>query len=95
MLLMKKRQRVLKRFCMKCYHLLLPIEIGYRKQLQLYQSFLVSQLLNVLMLSNRFLEEKLLLIFGMRLLVMGHAFICQFQKPLLVLKTIILQSVCP
>ena len=72
--------------------LLLPIEIGYRKQLQLY---LVSQLLNVLMLSNRFLAEKLLLIFGMRLLVMGHSFIGQFQKPLLVLKTIILQSVCP
>uniref|UniRef100_A0A1X7UDA9 Uncharacterized protein n=1 Tax=Amphimedon queenslandica TaxID=400682 RepID=A0A1X7UDA9_AMPQE len=79
----EEKTKGVSKVCMKCYHLLLPIEIGYRKQLQLYQSFLVSQLFNVFMLSNRFLAEKWLLIFGMRLSVMGHVSIGQFQKPLL------------
>ena len=39
--------------------------------------------------------REIALILGMRSLVMGHAFIGHIQKPLLVLKTIILQSICP
>uniref|UniRef100_A0A1X7T3L0 Uncharacterized protein n=1 Tax=Amphimedon queenslandica TaxID=400682 RepID=A0A1X7T3L0_AMPQE len=52
-------------------------------------------LLNVRIPLNRFLAVKLLVIFMMTLLVMEHVSSERYLKPLLLLKQIIMQFVCP